>query len=70
MTASLLDARTASRSATQISDQLLLLGAQISATSNLDQSIVEISALKSKLDDSLNLFADICLAPSFLTGRL
>jgi zinc protease len=56
---------TATRSALQISDQLALLGANLTARSNLDQSIVEISALKSKLDPSLDLFADVILNPSF-----
>ena len=65
MTTSLLDAGTTTRSAMQLSDQLLLLGAQLSATANLDQSLIEISALKSKLDDSLSLFADVALHPAF-----
>jgi zinc protease len=56
---------TVKRSALQISDEQLLLGAQLSAFSNLDQSIVKLSALKSKLDRSLDLFADVILNPAF-----
>ena len=51
--------------ALQISDRQALLGAQISAGSNLDVSTVYLSALKSKLDDSLTLYADVILNPSF-----
>jgi zinc protease len=65
MTTSLLDGGTSTRNALQLSDQLALLGAQLFAYSNLDLSIVRFSALKSKLDPSLDLFADAVLNPSF-----
>lgn len=65
MTSSLLDGGTTTRSALQISDQLALLGAQLNAYSNLDESIVHLSALKEKLDPSLDLFADVILNPVF-----
>ncbi len=42
-----------------------MLGAQISAGSNLDLSTVHLSSLKSKLDDSLALYADVVLNPAF-----
>ena len=41
------------------------LGAQLSARSRLDVSTVFLSAIKPKLDDSLALFADVVLNPSF-----
>jgi zinc protease len=65
MTMSLLNGGTKTRTALQISDEQALLGAQLSANSNLDLSIVRLSALKSKLDPSLDLFADIVLNPAF-----
>src|SRR6266702_3454477 len=65
MTTSLLDGGTSTRTALQISDQLAMLGAELRAYSNLDLSIVQLSALKAKLDDSLELYADVILNPSF-----
>jgi zinc protease len=65
MTMALLTGGTKTRNALQISDQLQLLGADLKATSNLDLSTVELSALKAKLDPSLELFADVILNPSF-----
>jgi len=65
MTMSLLNGGTKTRTALQISDEQALLGAQLFAFSNLDLSTVRLSALKSKLDPSLDLFADIILNPVF-----
>ena len=65
MTMALLTGGTSSRNALEISDQLALLGAQLQAFSNLDLSVVRLSALKSKLDPSLELYADVILHPSF-----
>jgi zinc protease len=65
MTMALLTGGTKTRSALEISDQLEALGADLRANSNLDLSIVRISALKAKLDPSLELYADVILNPSF-----
>ncbi|GAC1642663.1 MAG: hypothetical protein NVS9B14_24190 [Candidatus Acidiferrum sp.] len=65
MAMSQLTSGTKSLDALQISDKMELLGAQISAGSNLDLSEVHLSSLKSKLDDSLALYADVILNPSF-----
>jgi zinc protease len=65
MTMALLTGGTKTHSALEISDQLATLGAELSANSNLDMSIVRLSALKAKLDPSLELFADVILNPSF-----
>jgi len=65
MTMALLTGGTKTMNALQISDRQELLGAQISAGSNLDLSTVHLSSLKSKLDDSLALYADVVLNPSF-----
>ncbi len=63
--ASLLTSGTRKRDALQISDEIQLLGAQLSAGSTLDFSTVYLSALKAKLDESLELFADVILNPVF-----
>jgi zinc protease len=65
LTSSLLDGGTRTRTALQISDQLAMLGAELRAFSNLDLSTVTLSALKTKLDPSLELFADVILNPVF-----
>jgi zinc protease len=65
MTSSLLDGGTSARTALQISDQAAALGAQLRAYSNLDLSFVQLSALKAKLDPSLDLFVDVILNPIF-----
>ena len=65
MTMALLTGGTKTRNALEISDQLQLLGADLRANSNLDLSVVRLSALKSKLDPSLELFADVILNPVF-----
>ena len=61
----MLDEGTATRSALEISDELLRLGANLGAGSNLDTSFVGMSALKENLDASLDLYADVILNPSF-----
>jgi len=60
-----LPAGTRSRTALAISDEQGLLGAQLGAFSNLDASVVRLSALKAKLDPSLALYADVVLNPAF-----
>src|SRR5262249_24211329 len=63
-----LTAGTKTLNAFQISDKQELLGAQINGFSNLDLSGVHLSSLKSKLDDSLALYADVILNASFPQG--
>jgi len=65
LTGALLIDGTWTRNALEINDQAALLGAQLRGYSNLDFSYVRLSALKSKLDPSLDLFADVILNPSF-----
>jgi zinc protease len=65
LTATLLNDGTKTRNALQINDQAAMLGANLSTRSNLDYSYVSLSALKIKLDPSLDLFADVILNPSF-----
>lgn len=61
----LLTGGTKTRTALEINDELALLGAQLNAFSNLDVSVVNVSALKSKLDPTLALYADVILNPAF-----
>ena len=61
----MLDEGTKNRSALEISDELALLGATLGTGSNVDMSTVSMSALKEKLGDSLDLFADVILNPTF-----
>ncbi len=56
---------TRTRDALTISDELDSLGATLKGTSNLDLSFLSLSALTTKLDPSLELFADVILHPSF-----
>lgn len=56
---------TTTRSSLQISDQLDYLGASIQSYSDLDNSYLDLSALKTDFDASLNLYADVLLNPSF-----
>jgi zinc protease len=65
LTMTLLTDGTRTRDALQISNGLQRLGAQLEAGSALDASTIFLSALKPKLDDSLALFADVILNPSF-----
>jgi zinc protease len=61
----MLDEGTAKRTALQISEELALLGASVGAGSDLDTSGVSLSALKSTLDEALNVYADVILSPAF-----
>lgn len=61
----MLDEGTKSRTALQISQELQRLGAELYTGSTLDSSFVALSALKEKLGDSLALFADVILNPTF-----
>ena len=61
----LLDSGTRKRSALEISDQLADLGTEIQAGSTLDTTTVSISALKTSLDPSMEIFADVILHPQF-----
>ncbi len=70
LTMSMLDEGTSNRSALQISDELNDLGADLSSGSNLDISNVRVSALKENLDQTLDIFADVVMNPSFPSNEL
>lgn len=61
----MLDEGTAERDALAISAELDRLGAQLSTGSSLDASTVSLSALTTRLDDSLALYADVIRHPAF-----
>lgn len=56
---------TKKRSSLEISDDLANLGTNLFAFSDLDTSRISVASLKSKLDESLDIFADVVLNPSF-----
>jgi zinc protease len=70
MTMSMLDEGTSTMDALEISDALASLGAELSAGSNLDFSVVSLSALRENLDPSLAIYADVILSPSFAEQEL
>lgn len=61
----MLDEGTKTKNSLQISEELEKLGATLSSGSSLDFSNVSMSALKPNLDESLSIFADVILNPSF-----
>ncbi|MGA8264917.1 MAG: pitrilysin family protein [Ignavibacteriaceae bacterium] len=65
MAMNMLDEGTKTMDALQLSDQLQIIGATLNTGSNLDNSFINMSALKANLDPSLDLFADVILQPSF-----
>lgn len=65
LTMAMLDEGTGQRNALQISDQLALLGANLTTGSRLDVSSVSLEALRETLDPSLAIYADVILHPSF-----
>jgi zinc protease len=70
LTMNLIDQGTEELSALEISEQLNLLGARLSSGANIDRSYVSLSALRSNLDASLDLFSDIVREPSFPSEEL
>jgi zinc protease len=65
MTAQMLTMGTKRRNALEISDESDRLGAQLGAGAIRDLSGVNLSAIKAKLDASLDLWADVLLNPAF-----
>ena len=70
MTMEMLDEGTRSMDALTISARLAELGAELSSGANLDFSVVGLSALKENLDESLAIYADVILNPSFDPAEL
>jgi zinc protease len=55
----MLDEGTKNRSSLEINEQLQILGASLNTSSDLDYSYVSMSALKSTLDQGLDIYADV-----------
>ncbi|MCB0629627.1 MAG: pitrilysin family protein [Saprospiraceae bacterium] len=61
----MMDEGTKSKTALEINEELQMLGASLSAGSDLDASSVTLNTLKPTLEPSLDLMADVILNPSF-----
>jgi zinc protease len=61
----LLDQGTRTRTSLEIGEQLAQLGANLSVGANMDGIDARLSALRTNLDASLDIFADVTLNPSF-----
>ncbi|MEZ5366976.1 MAG: pitrilysin family protein [Bryobacterales bacterium] len=70
MAMSMQDEGAGKRSALEIGDDLDLLGANLSTGAGMDNCSVRLSALTSKLDESLDIFADVVLHPTFPENEL
>ncbi len=69
-TLAMIDEGTERRTALEIAAEAELLGAEISAGSDLDTSSLTLSALKENLDASVELFADVVRNPAFQQGEI
>jgi zinc protease len=65
LASSLLTGGTKRRSALEISEELQMLGAQLSSGCNLDMATVYLTTLKATLDEALDIYADVILNPDF-----
>src|SRR5258706_1291831 len=63
-TADMIDEGTATRSSTQLADDIAQLGTTIETSSNGDASFVTVSALKKNFAAALEILADVALDPS------
>ena len=61
----MLDEGTDKRSALDISEALMSLGANLHAGASLDEASIRMSALTENLAASLDIFADVILSPAF-----
>lgn len=65
----LLDEGTSGRSSLEINSELAMIGADLATSCNLDISAVSLSALAEHLDESLDIYADVILNPTFPEGE-
>ena len=65
LASSLLTGGSKRRTALEISEELQMLGAQLSSGCNLDMATVYLTTLKTTLDDALDIYADVILNPDF-----
>jgi zinc protease len=70
LVADMLDEGTATRSATQIAEEIAQLGASLQTNATWDASSVSVLALSENIDRSLDLWADVLLNPAFADAEL
>ncbi|MGQ0542503.1 MAG: M16 family metallopeptidase [Blastocatellia bacterium] len=70
LTATLLDDGTKTRSAVDIANQMQSLGASLNTGSGWDASSASVTTLTRNLDQTLEVFADVILNPSFPDAEL
>jgi zinc protease len=61
----MIDEGTKKRSSLQIAERAELLGARLGAGSSLDTSYISLNSITSTLGDSLELFSDVLINPTF-----
>ncbi|MEP7244116.1 MAG: pitrilysin family protein [Gammaproteobacteria bacterium] len=61
----MMDEGTKKRNSLQIAERAELLGARLGAGSSLDTSYISLNAITGKLDESLELFSDVLINPTF-----
>jgi len=70
MTAAMLEEGAGSRTALQIADEIDYLGADLSASSGMDSSVVRLHVPVARLSEALPIMADIALRPTFPSEEL
>lgn len=65
LTPAVMTSGTRDLDALQLSDRLQLLGATLGAGSSVESTVVSMTAIASRLEPSLNLFADVVEHPAF-----
>ena len=70
LTMGMLDEGAGSKTSLEISDRLDALGARLACGAGLDTCSVQLSALHENLEESLALFAEVALQPSFPEAEL
>ena len=66
----MLDEGTSSMDALEISSELAQMGTQIGTSARLDSSNVSLNTIKDNLDESMEIYADIILRPTFPSDEL
>ena len=67
---SMISEGTRTRDALAVAARAEALGAKINAGSSLDMSYISLNAIASRLPESLDLFSDVLLTPTFPSGEL
>lgn len=70
LVADMLDEGTATRSATQIADEIAQVGASLQTNATWDASSVSVQALTENIDRSLEVWADVLLNPALAEADL